>query len=224
MDAAALGTAGGDEVTEDAVVVGDAPSSAVGSSRVLLVRNNPYQSVVPEAAGLDVHPGSGGGTYSRRSNRPREERAIGREAVRSFDPAALIRLRRAGHLSHDALGALVDIARPTLIAYEKGTRTPGPATLRRLADAFGVDALELMSATLRTATLADLRARTGLSKTDISARLQLERHTYDRIERGARQLEPELAAALASLLEVTPSAVRAAHRRAQANRAAAQQQ
>jgi len=139
--------------------------------------------------------------------------------VSSFDPAALVRLRRAKGLSHDALAELAGSARPTLIAYEKGGRTPGPVALRRLADALGVDVLALTSTTLRRATLADLRARTGLTKTEISEHLQLARHTYNRIERGVRQIEADVAASLAPLLGVTPAAVMAASRRSQADHA-----
>jgi transcriptional regulator with XRE-family HTH domain len=151
-------------------------------------------------------------TYSR-SHPAQKETTIGREAVHSFDPAALVRLRRAQHLSHDALAQLVASARPTLIAYEKGARTPGPSTLHRLAVALGVDALDLTSTTLEAATLADLRARVGLSKTEISLRLGMRRHTYDRIERGVRELEEGTAEALSGALEVPASAVKAAYER-----------
>jgi transcriptional regulator with XRE-family HTH domain len=165
----------------------------------------------------DVRPGGPNGPYSR-SHPGLKERVIGREAVRSFDPAALARLRRAKQLSHDALAELVASARPTLIAYEQGSRTPGPATLHRLAGALGVDVLELTSTTLDQATLADLRARVGLSKTEISSRLKLQRHTYDRIERGARDLEAEIAEAFAGVLGVPAAAVRAAYERGRAGR------
>jgi transcriptional regulator with XRE-family HTH domain len=166
-------------------------------------------------ADVDVRRGGVADTYSR--SHPRKETTIGREAVHSFDPAALVRLRRARQLSHDALAELVASARPTLIAYEKGGRTPGPAALHRLAAALGVDALDLTSSTLEAATLADLRARVGLSKTEISVRLGIRRHTYDRIERGVRALEESAAEALAGALEVPPSAVMAAYERGRAS-------
>lgn len=158
------------------------------------------------------HAATPAGTYS--PGQPgSEERTIGREAVHSFDPGALVRLRRARGLSHDALAELVDSARPTLIAYEKGTRTPGPATLLRLATALDVDVLDLTTTTLERAGLADLRARVGLSKTEISARLGMARHTVDRIERGVRELEPATAEALADVLGVDTAAVGAAYER-----------
>lgn len=133
----------------------------------------------------------------------------------SFDPAALVRLRRARGLTHDALGALVGLSRPALIAYEKSARTPGPTILYRLATALGVDVLELTSVTLRTATMTDLRARAGFTKTELANELDLRRHTYDRIERGVRQLEPELFPRLAAVLGVSERTVAGALRRAQ---------
>jgi transcriptional regulator with XRE-family HTH domain len=135
--------------------------------------------------------------------------------VPSFDPAALVRLRRARRLTQDALGELVGLSRPALIAYEKGSRTPGPTILYRLAEALGVDVLKLTSATLRTATLTDLRARAGFTKTELAAELGLRRHTYDRIERGVREPEPELVPRLAAALGVSGRTLAGALRRSQ---------
>ena len=134
----------------------------------------------------------------------------------SFDPAALVRLRRARRLTQDALGELTGLSRPALIAYEKGARTPGPQILLRLATALGVDALKLTSATLATASLTDLRARVGLTKTELAAQLGIRRHTYGRVERGERELEPELVGALAEALGVGRRTVTGALRRARA--------
>lgn len=120
------------------------------------------------------------------------------------------------------MAELVTSARPTLIAYEKGARIPGPAALHRLAGALGVDPLALTSTTLKRATLADLRARVGLSKTELSSRLGLQRHTYDRIERGVRQLEPQTIEAVAEILGVTAAAVEAAYKRGCDQRAASE--
>ena len=134
----------------------------------------------------------------------------------SFKPAALVRLRRARGLTQDALGELVALSRPALIAYEKGQRTPGPTILHRLATALGVDVLELTSVTMRTATLRDLRARAGFTKTELADELDLRRHTYDRIERGAREPEPELLPRLSAVLGVCEPTVAGALRRSRA--------
>jgi transcriptional regulator with XRE-family HTH domain len=112
----------------------------------------------------------------------------------------------------------VGLSRPALIAYEKGQRTPGPKILHRLATALDVDVLKLTSVTLRTATMRDLRARVGVTKTELAAALDLRRHTYDRIERGARDLEPELLPRLAAVLGVTERTLAGAVRRSPADR------
>lgn len=138
------------------------------------------------------------------------ERQRTNEAVRSFDPEALRRLRQARGLSHDALGARVGIARPRLIAYEKGTKRVGLHSLHLLARALGVDPLELTTVTRATATLADLRARAGVSMTDLADRLGMHRTMWDRIERGERGLSPTAAEAVGDVLGIKGSEVRRA--------------
>lgn len=138
------------------------------------------------------------------------ERQHTTEAVPSFDPDALRRLRRARGLSHDALGAQVGVSRPSLIAYEKGIRGIGVHTLHLLSRALGVDPLELTTATRATATVADLRARVGLSKSDLAELLGIHRTMWARIEQGSRRLRPELMPKVAGALEVSENEVRRA--------------
>lgn len=138
------------------------------------------------------------------------ERQNTTEAVPSFDPVALRRLRRTRGLSHDALGAQVGISRPSLISYEKGTRGIGVHNLHLLARVLGVDPLELTTATRATATIADLRARVGLSRTDLAELLDIHRTMWARIEQGSRRLRPELVSEVAGALEVSEDEVRQA--------------
>lgn len=139
-----------------------------------------------------------------------DERQNTTEAVPSFEPAALRRLRQARGLSHDALGAQVGISRPSLISYEKGIRGIGVHNLHLLARALGVDVLELTTATRATATIADLRARVGLSRTDVAELLGIDRSMWARIEQGNRRLRPELVSEVAGALEVSEDEVRQA--------------
>ncbi len=139
-----------------------------------------------------------------------DERQSTTEAVPSFDPGALRRLRRARGLSHDALGAEVGISRPSLISYEKGSRGIGVHNLHLLGRALGVDVLELTTATRDTATIADLRARVGLSRTDLAGLLGIHRTMWARIELGNRRLRPELMSEVARVLEVSEDEVRQA--------------
>ncbi len=133
----------------------------------------------------------------------RAERKRSGEVVRSFDPEALRRLREARGLSHDSLGAMVRVARPNLIGYEKGRERPGIEVLGDLARALGVDPLALTRVTPATATLADLRARAGLSKSSLAGRVGLGRYMWDQVERGKRTLQPDVASKVAAALGVS---------------------
>ena len=82
----------------------------------------------------------------------------------SFNPAALV--RRAGREGSPKTPSVSWLPQPAGAHHpRKGPRTPGPTILHRVATALDVDVLKLTSATLRTATMSDLRARAGLTKT-----------------------------------------------------------
>jgi len=68
----------------------------------------------------------------------------------------------------------------------------------------------------RPPLLPDLRARVGLTKTEVANELGVARHLYDRVERGLRDLEPALADRLAEILEIPQTKIAAAHRRVKA--------
>lgn len=117
--------------------------------------------------------------------------------VGTFDPEALRRVRTDRELSHDALADLVGIARPNLIAYEKGRRRPSPPTVVMLAKALRVNPLELTTADPQRLTLEDLRIRAGLEKAAAARLADIPRRTYDSIEQGEGRLAPDTAERLA---------------------------
>jgi transcriptional regulator with XRE-family HTH domain len=127
----------------------------------------------------------------------------GPEAVPNFDPEALLRVRTERGLSQDQLCATVGITRPALIWYEKGRRRPTPKRLVELARGLGVDPLDLTTATVATASIADLRTRAGLTRQDVTGELGVARSEYDRIERGEVALVLVHASALCGLLGVS---------------------
>jgi transcriptional regulator with XRE-family HTH domain len=137
----------------------------------------------------------------------------GTEGVRNFVPAALIAARTSKKWTHDAFAEVVGIGRPHLIAYEKGRRRPSPERLLQLATALNVDPLALTSATLQTATLADLRVRLGLSVTTLTGRLGIPRSTYLEIELGSGAMTPAIRTALAEHLKVSARSVGRAYKR-----------
>ena len=143
--------------------------------------------------------------------------------MRGFDPGALVRLRRALGLSHDALGERIDRPRPNIIKWEQGETTPSPEKLVVLARALGVDPWRLTTTRPASAELADLRDWAGLTRRDLAAATGLTREMYSRLERGQLPLTDELAEALATALGRDAAEIRRAHRRA-VRRAAAQKQ
>jgi transcriptional regulator with XRE-family HTH domain len=101
--------------------------------------------------------------------------------------------------------------RQHVTAWETGTRRPSPALLVRIAAAVGVDPLALTAAGKRP-SLADLRARKGLSQIRVAELLGIPRSTYSLIERGGI-LHEAVVARLAETLDVTVEEVAAAHAR-----------
>lgn len=122
------------------------------------------------------------------------------EGVRSFDPQALIRLRKARGLSHDALGARVARARPNMIAWEKGAAKPSPGKLVGLAQALEVEPWELTTVGPDNAELADLRSWAGLTQQELADKAGIMRSTYSLLERGGLPLRSDVAERIAKAL------------------------
>lgn len=135
------------------------------------------------------------------------------EGVRGFDPNALVRLRRARGLSHDALGERIDRPRPNIIKWEQGETTPSPEKLVVLARALGVDPWRLTRTRPASAELADLRDWAGMTRRDLAAAVGLTRETYSRLERGQIELDDDVAGALAAALGRDVGEIKRAHRR-----------
>lgn len=141
-----------------------------------------------------------------------EGRAI-TEGVKGFDRQALVRLRRARGLSHDALGERIDRPRPNIIKWEQGETTPSPEKLVVLARALGVEPWHLTSTRPASAELADLRDWAGMTRRDLAATAGLTREAYSLLERGRAPLSDEVATALAGALGREVAEIRRAYRR-----------
>jgi transcriptional regulator with XRE-family HTH domain len=120
------------------------------------------------------------------------------EGVKSFDPAALVRIRKARRLSHDALGERVGRARPNMIAWEKGPAKPSPSKLVALARALEVEPWELTTVGPGTAELADLRGWAGLTQQELADKAGMTRSTYSLLERGGVPLRSDVAERIAA--------------------------
>lgn len=136
------------------------------------------------------------------------------ESLRSFDAEAFRRIRIEAGLSHDALSRLTKRTRPNLISWENGRFQPTPRILVILAGALQVDPFELLTVNEKTATLPDLRARAGLDRGEVAARLGVHRITYLRLEQGRAPLRTETIPTLAALFDTTTTAIVDAYQRA----------
>ncbi|WP_175647236.1 helix-turn-helix domain-containing protein [Streptomyces cyaneochromogenes] len=99
------------------------------------------------------------------------------------------RLRQAraevqpGGLSAEELAKRVGASKAQILAYEHGQRVPDPPRIRRLAEALGVRPLELANqAGMAYWQLADLRRANGLRASDLCRELELNPHSYRRLE------------------------------------------
>ena len=190
----------------------DPEVAAARTARRRRPRRRRLEVVPPDSLDADPRDHSATDPRVRPPANPREVIAI--EAVASFDPDALRRLRQAKKLSHDGLADRVGIARPNLIAYEQGRKRPSPKTLRALAAALGADPMRLLTASARTATLADLRAaKAGRTTTYTAATLGISRDTYDQLEGGMGRLDGDEVERVVALRGCAPAPVLAALRR-----------
>ncbi|OIV36992.1 hypothetical protein BIV57_13470 [Mangrovactinospora gilvigrisea] len=131
--------------------------------------------------------------------------------------ASLRTLREQHGLTIPQLAAASGVQARAIRAYEGGERTPHGASLARLADALDVDPARLTSGGTRpTPTLADLRARAGLSQQEAADAAGLTRRGYGMAESGStKRLAPPVADALARAFTTTSAAVLTAHQAAQ---------
>ena len=142
---------------------------------------------------------------------PHPTPTVGRvEGIKSFSGVAFRQVRIERGLSHDALARLIGRSRREIIHWEQG-RHPTPALLVALAEALGVDPLELLDVTEGTAALPDLRGRAGLATVDVAERLGVHPTTYRRLERGLAPLSQDTAATLAALFGTTPARIAGAY-------------
>jgi transcriptional regulator with XRE-family HTH domain len=131
--------------------------------------------------------------------------------VTDFDPAALVRARDAAGLTQRQLAAAIGSYDSHISALESGKRRPSALTLKSLASALGLDPLQLTTAqSLRRATLADLRRRSGHSQTSFSELIGIPRTTWGKVERGQQPLTEETAVRIARLLDLAVETVQRA--------------
>ena len=104
---------------------------------------NPYEMVLRSAAGESVEiPWDFARHYCDASYRPTVEAiaALGRRTVGE----RVRRFRESAGLTQQALARAADIGRVTLVRLESGEQSPRFKTLKAVADALGMDTLDLL--------------------------------------------------------------------------------
>jgi transcriptional regulator with XRE-family HTH domain len=156
---------------------------------------------------------------------------VGRHWVDAFDRQRLERLRKGRGLSQgevaerlyeiearrkpaekvDPIAAARRIR--TLVVqvsfYESGRHRPRAETLGDLAEALGVDVLDLLEEGT-VPTLATLRARLGLTQGQLAEKLGMSRGLWGHVEQGRRDVSTDEVRTLAKILKVSQAKVREA--------------
>ncbi|MGK5681677.1 helix-turn-helix transcriptional regulator [Actinoplanes sp. URMC 104] len=137
-----------------------------------------------------------------------------RRSVRGWTQVELAERLQAKRAAGTRMAA-VEVARQlrTLVVqiscYESGRTRPRAGTVRLLAEALGVDVLDLLAADA-VITLAVLRARLGLTQEQAAQQLGISRSLYALLEQGRRPVSEGETHALARVLQVSVTQVRAA--------------
>ena len=130
--------------------------------------------------------------------------------VENFAPGRLRELRQQAGLSMTQLAERAQIPRPNISNYESGARSVGFDAVVALADALGVNPLELTDADRGALTLADLRLNARRSRVELATAAGVSYDTWYGIETGRRRLTDDVAARASDVLGVTVDELRAA--------------
>lgn len=130
--------------------------------------------------------------------------------VENFAPGRLRELRQHAGLSVTQLAERAQIPRPNISNYESGARSVGFDAVVAIADALGVDPIELTDADPAALTLADLRLNARRSRVELATAAGVSYDTWYAIETGRRRLTDDVAARVGDVLGVTVDELRAA--------------
>lgn len=127
-----------------------------------------------------------------------------------FSPEALRRILTRDGVTIEDLADEIGVSRQAVSAWLKGVTRPSPRSLVRAAEVLGVSAGDLTPHSSSRIHLADLRSRSGFNQAELAGRLGIAPSKLSDIERGRQRTDEDLAARIASVLEVEEADVVAA--------------
>ena len=131
-----------------------------------------------------------------------------------FRRALLTELRERAGLTRTELARRVGVASGERIgSWERGIDQPSAPYLPRLAQALGVEPIELLDLDAEAPTFTALRYVAGLTIEDLAKAVGVRYGVMQRIDRGVVEPRDDLAKRLAAALGVKTAQVVAAHRR-----------
>ncbi len=138
---------------------------------------------------------------------PRLGETVPRSVVRGFSGARLRQRRTERGFTIDDLGDLAGVSPPVVSGWETGRYSPTPHLLDRVATALHITIQDLVVLPPEKAMLSDLRTQAGLTQADVAKTLGISPSTLGRIEKGRKDIDDELPAALAEVYETTTDLV-----------------
>ncbi|MGV0870566.1 helix-turn-helix transcriptional regulator [Corynebacterium kalidii] len=129
--------------------------------------------------------------------------------LENLDPEIIEGLRRAAGISKENLAVKVGVSPNMISRWFQGEASPAPPRALRLAQALGVDVLDLTGRTMATADIVDLRQRHGWTTQDVAEISgRLSKPVIYTIERAHPVPSADKLDHLAEIYEVSPSQVR----------------
>lgn len=135
-----------------------------------------------------------------------------------FRRELLAELRERAGLTRTELARRVGVASGERIgSWERGIDQPSAPYLPRLAQALGVEPIELLDVDVKAPTFTALRYVAGLTIEDLAKAVGVRYGVMQRIDRGVVEPPDDLVKRLAAALGFKPAQVVAAHRQQAGN-------
>lgn len=135
--------------------------------------------------------------------------------ISDFDAAQFRALRVRSGMSITELATKAKLSRGAVSKWENGRSKPSPENFIKVMQALNVNPEIIVPDKGNVATLFDLRAQAGLTRTQVERALNISRSAWGDIERGTARLGNKRVSILAATLNVPEERVRQAAKNTQ---------